>query len=239
MLPHHLWTDLAEVVGELNEAGYPLQLDWYAPFLEFRFPRYGGLQLGGIELELRAAIEPWLVLGEETTRVGTARFVDSSVERLQVKATGLTDGRYAVACNGRRVPLHATGRQGEYVAGVRYRAWQPPSALHPTIGVHSPLVFDLVDLWNGRSVGGCTYHVMHPGGRNYEHFPVNAYEAEARRHIRFNQWGHTPGSYTPPPWVDTLSRFVPEGHGVGPMAPPPEEVPGELPHTLDLRRPPR
>jgi uncharacterized protein (DUF2126 family) len=239
MLPHHLWADLAEVIGELSEAGYPLQLDWYAPFLEFRFPRCGGLQLGGIELELRAAIEPWLVLGEETTRVGTARFVDSSVERLQAKLTGLTDGRYALACNGRRVPLHATGRQGEYVAGVRYRAWQPPSALHPTIGVHSPLVFDLVDLWNGRSVGGCTYHVMHPGGRNYEHFPVNAYEAEARRHIRFNQWGHTPGSYTPPPWVDKLFGFVPEGHGVGPMAPPPEEVPGELPHTLDLRRPPR
>jgi uncharacterized protein (DUF2126 family)/transglutaminase-like putative cysteine protease len=236
MLPHYLWADLLEVIRELNDAGYPLQPDWYAPFLEFRFPRYGTLQFADIELELRAAIEPWLVLGEETTRLGTARFVDSSVERLQVKVTGLTDGRYAVACNGRRVPLRRTGTHGEYVAGVRYRAWQPPSALHPTIGVHSPLVFDLVDLWNERSIGGCTYHVMHPGGRNYEHFPVNAYEAEARRHIRFNQWGHQPGSFTPPPWVDTLSRFVPEGQGIGPMAPPAEEPAGEYPHTLDLRR---
>jgi len=122
---------------------------------------------------------------------------------------------------------------------VRYRAWQPPAALHPTIGVHSPLVFDVVDTWNGRSAGGCTYHVMHPGGRNYEHFPVNAYEAEARRDIRFNAWGHTPGSFTPPPWVDTLSRFVPEGSRVGPMAPPAEEPTGEYPHTLDLRRPAR
>jgi uncharacterized protein (DUF2126 family) len=236
MLPHHLWADLREVIGELNDAGFPFQLEWYAPFLEFRFPRYGGIQVGGIDLELRAAIEPWLVLGEETTRLGTARFVDSSVERLQVKLTGLTDGRHALACNGRRVPLRSTGTHGEYVAGVRYRAWQPPSALHPTIGVHAPLVFDLVDLWNSRSVGGCTYHVMHPGGRNYEHFPVNAYEAEARRHIRFDAWGHTPGSFTPPPWVDTLSRFVPEGHGIGPMAPPAEEPAGEYPHTLDLRR---
>jgi uncharacterized protein (DUF2126 family) len=236
MLPHHLWADLREVIRELNDAGFPFQPEWYAPFLEFRFPRYGSVRIGEMEIELRAAIEPWLVLGEETTRLGTARFVDSSVERLQVKATGLTDGRYAVVCNGRRVPLRNTGTHGEYVAGVRYRAWQPPSALHPTIGVHSPLVLDLIDLWNGRSVGGCTYRVMHPGGRNYEHFPVNAYEAEARRHIRFDAWGHTPGSFTPPPWVDTLSRFMPEGHGIGPMAPPAEEPTGEFPHTLDLRR---
>jgi len=118
------------VIAELNDAGYPLQPEWYAPFLEFRFPRYGTLQFGGIELELRAAIEPWLVLGEETTSFGTARFVDSSVERLQVKVTGLVEERYAVACNGRRVALRGTGTHGEYVAGVRYRRWQPPSALH-------------------------------------------------------------------------------------------------------------
>ncbi|MEI6413582.1 MAG: transglutaminase family protein, partial [Pseudomonadota bacterium] len=171
MLPHYLWGDLKAVVEDLKSAGYPFQFEWFAPFLEFRFPRLGSLALQDIELELRAAIEPWLVLGEETTRVGTARFVDSSVERLQVKLTGLTHHRHALTCNGRRVPLHSTGVQGEYVAGIRYRAWQPPSALHPTIGVHAPLTFDLIDLWNGRAVAGCIYQVMHPGGRHYEYFP--------------------------------------------------------------------
>jgi uncharacterized protein (DUF2126 family)/transglutaminase-like putative cysteine protease len=236
MLPHHLWEDMKQVVAELNEAGFPFQAEWFAPFLEFRFPRYGGLQLGDIDLEIRAAIEPWHVLGEEATGLGTARFVDSSVERVQIKVSGLTDSRYALACNDRRVPLRNTGTHGEYVAGVRYRAWQPPSALHPTIGVHSPLVFDLIDLWNNKAVAGCTYHVMHPGGRNYEHFPVNAYAAEARRHIRFQAEGHTVGSYTPPPWVGALDRFAPDGSRLGPMAPPAEEVNPEYPYTLDLRR---
>jgi uncharacterized protein (DUF2126 family)/transglutaminase-like putative cysteine protease len=236
MLPQQLWADLKQVVAELNEAGFPFQSEWFAPFLEFRFPRYGGMQVGDIELEIRAAGEPWHVLGEEATGLGTARFVDSSVERIQVRLTGLTDSRYALACNGRRVPLRNTGTQGEYVAGVRYRAWQPPSALHPTIGVHSPLVFDLVDLWNQRAIAGCTYHVMHPGGRNYEHFPVNANEAEARRHIRFRGEGHTIGSYTPPPWVGALDHFLPDGSRLGPMAPPVEEVNSDYPCTLDLRR---
>ena len=236
MLPHFLWEDLKEVVAELNEAGFPFQAEWFLPFLEFRFPRHGSLRHGGIELELRAAIEPWPVLGEETTRAGTARFVDSSVERVQVKLTGLTDGRYALACNGRRVPLKNTGRHGEYVAGVRYRAWQPASALHPTIAPHVPLVFDLIDLWNQRAIAGCTYHVAHPGGRNYERFPVNANEAEARRHIRFQDSGHSPGYYSPPPWTGALSGFTPAGTYVGPMAPPDEELPGEYPYTLDLRR---
>jgi uncharacterized protein (DUF2126 family) len=134
------------------------------------------------------------------------------------------------------VPLRGTGVHGEYVAGVRYRAWQPPSALHPTIGIHSPLVFDLIDTWNGRAIGGCTYRVVHPGGRSYERFPVNAWEAESRRHNRFQAWGHTPGSFTPPPWVAPLARFFPGGTPPGPMAPPAEELPGEYPHTLDLRR---
>jgi uncharacterized protein (DUF2126 family) len=236
MLPHHLWQDLKDVAAELGEAGYPFQPEWFEAFLEFRFPRYGTLQFAGIELELRAAIEPWPVLGEETTQVGTARFVDSSLERLQVKVTGLTDGRYALACNGRRVPLKSTGVHGEYVAGVRYRAWQPPSALHPTIAPHAPLVFDLIDLWNDRAVAGCTYQVMHPGGRNYERFPVNAYEAESRRHLRYRNDGHSLGYYTPPPWIGPLSRFTPGGTLIGPMSPPPEEPPGEYPCTLDLRR---
>jgi len=236
MLPHYLWADLKDVIEDLRAAGFPFALEWFEPFLEFRFPRYGTLQLGDIDIELRTAIEPWHVLGEESTSLGTARYVDSSVERLQVKVTGLTDNRYVLACNGRRVPLRATGVHGEYVAGVRYRAWQPPSALHPTIGIHTPLVFDLIDTWNGRAIGGCTYRVVHPGGRSYDRFPVNAYEAESRRHSRFQDWGHTPGSFTPPPWITPLARFYSGGSPPGPMAPPPEEPPGEFPHTLDLRR---
>jgi uncharacterized protein (DUF2126 family)/transglutaminase-like putative cysteine protease len=236
MLPHYLWADLKNVVEDLRAAGFPFALEWFAPFLEFRFPRYGTLQLGDIEIELRTAIEPWHVLGEESTSLGTARYVDSSVERLQVKVTGLTDSRYILACNGRRVPLRATGVHGEYVAGVRYRAWQPPSALHPTIGIHSPLVFDLIDTWNGRAIGGCTYRVIHPGGRSYDRFPVNAYEAESRRHSRFQDFGHTHGSFTPPPSLAPLARFYPGGTPPGPMAPPAEEPAGEFPHTLDLRR---
>jgi uncharacterized protein (DUF2126 family) len=236
MLPHHLWRDLGEVLGELKDAGFPFQADWFAPFLEFRCPRLGGLTVGDIELEVRAALEPWHVLGEEATGLGTARFVDSSVERVEVRIRGLTDGRHALACNGRRVPLASTGTQGEYIAGVRYRAWQPPSALHPMLGVDTPLVFDVVDLWNNRAIGGCTYHVMHPGGRSYDQFPVNAYAAEARRHIRFRADGHTAGSYTPPPWVGALEHFLPSGTHIGPMAPPAEEPHPEFPTTLDLRR---
>jgi uncharacterized protein (DUF2126 family) len=192
-----------------------------------------------ISLQLRAAIEPWHVLGEEVSNLGTARFVDSSIERLQVKVRGLTESRYVVVCNGRRVPLHNTGTQGEYVAGVRYRAWQPPSALHPTIGVHAPLVFDIIDTWNGRSIGGCTYFVSHPGGRNYDVFPVNAYAAETRRVSRFWGIGHTPGVLQPAPDLQALGRFFPEGHAPGPMEPPEEESNKEYVHTLDLRWSPR
>jgi uncharacterized protein (DUF2126 family) len=214
MLPHFLWEDLREVICDLEQSGYPFALQWFAPFLEFRFPRYGTAQVGDVSIELRQAIEPWHVLGEEVGSQGTARYVDSSVERLQVRVDGLTAGRHVLTCNGRRVPLRDTGRRGEQVAGVRYRAWQPPSALHPTIAVQAPLIFDLVDTWQQRSLGGCTYHVAHPAGRNYEVFPVNANEAEARRVARFWHYGHTPG----------------------PLPAPPEERSLEYPYTLDLRR---
>ncbi|MGE0357939.1 MAG: DUF2126 domain-containing protein [Burkholderiales bacterium] len=216
MLPHYVARDLRDVVEDLGHAGYPFRLEWFAPFLEFRFPRYGTVAYEGIELELRQAIEPWHVLGEEVVQSGTARYVDSSVERLQARASHLNDTRYAIACNGRRLPLAPTGQPGEWVAGVRYKAWSPPSALHPTIGAQAPLVFDIVDLWNGRSIGGCTYHVSHPGGRNYATFPVNALEAEARRVARFQAMGHTPG----------------------PMALAAESRNPRFPLTLDLRRAP-
>jgi len=193
LLPHFVTTDLNDVVADLEAFGYPFKREWFAPFVEFRFPRYGTVTYDGVTIELRQAIEPWHVLGEEVSGTGTARFVDSSVERLQVKVTGMTGERHRAACNGRTLPLVPTGVPGEFVAGVRFRAWNPPSALHPTIEVQAPLVFDLVDTWAARSLGGCTYHVAHPGGRNYDTFPVNANEAEARRFARFWSHGHTPG----------------------------------------------
>jgi len=213
LLPHFCLQDFKDVMEDLNEHGFPFSADWFAAQAEFRFPHVGSMAARGIEMELRQALEPWHVLGEEATAGGTARYVDSSVERLQVKLQGLTDSRHVVACNGRALPLRATGVPGEYVAGVRFKAWGPPSALHPSIAVHTPLTFDLFDSWNGRSLGGCTYHVAHPGGRNYDTFPVNANEAEARRRARFFAIGHTPG----------------------PMPSPTSQPAGQQPLTLDLR----
>jgi uncharacterized protein (DUF2126 family)/transglutaminase-like putative cysteine protease len=198
MLPFFVWQDFEDVIADLQGHGCEFEAEWFAPHFEFRFPKIGQFTQRAVDVELRQAVEPWYVLGEEPGYGSVARYVDSSIERLQVRVRGMTDPRYVVACNGRKLPLHPTGTEGEYVAGVRYRAWQPPSCLHPTIPVDEPLVFDLLDTWAERSLGGCRYHVGHPGGLNPELFPVNAYEAESRRACRFFSFGHTPGKMTVP-----------------------------------------
>ena len=191
LIEHYVREDIKDIVKQLNRAGYKFQEDWFDPFFEFRFPLHGMVDINNIHLELRAAIEPWNVLGEEMTGGGTARYVDSSLERLQVKVSNFTSERYVLTCNGVKIQLQPTGTKGEYVAGVKYKAWDPHSALHPTIGVDTPLAFDIVDTWNRKSIGGCKYFVAHPGGRSYDTFPVNSYEAESRRINRFWDIGET------------------------------------------------
>jgi len=215
LLPFFVWQDLEDVIAELAAEGYPLQKAWFTPHFEFRFPKYGDYAARSVDLELRGALEPWNVMGEDAAAGGTARYVDSSLERLQVAVTGLAPDRYVVACNGRALPLQPTGRVGEFVAGVRYRAWQPPRCLHPHIGVHSPLTFDVVDTWMNKSLGGCQYHVTHPGGLSFVELPVNAFAAEGRRLARFFRMGHTPGRVE--------------------VAPPSPSA--DFPFTLDLRKP--
>jgi uncharacterized protein (DUF2126 family)/transglutaminase-like putative cysteine protease len=214
MLAHFAWADFANVIDDLKSAGLPMELEWFRPHYEFRFPLIGDIEAAGLKLELRQALEPWHVLGEEGTAGGTARYVDASLERLEVRVFGDMSDRYVVTCNGRTIPLAPTGTAGEVVAGVRFRAWLPASALHPTIDPHVPLTFDIVDTWSGRSVGGCRYHASHPGGRNFEVVPINAYEAQGRR----------------------LARFDRNGHSAGALSPEPAKVNPEYPLTLDLRR---
>jgi uncharacterized protein (DUF2126 family) len=213
LLPDLVWQDFEDVIAELRDAGYPIDRTWFRPHFEFRFPLAGELSVRGIEVALRQALEPWHVMGEEGALGGTVRFVDSSLERLQVRVSGVTGDRYVVTCNGRALPLHSTGRNGEAIAGVRYRAWQPASALHPMIPVHAPLSFDIVDTWMEQSLGGGQYHVMHPGGRSFDRFPVNSYEAESRRLSRFTRLARTPGR---------MVTSVPDRSR-------------EFPYTLDLR----
>ena len=218
MLPAYVRADFDDVMDDMRRAGYAFDSDWFAPHFEFRFPTVGEINVLGMELSLRNALEPWHVMGEESTGGGTARYVDSSIERLQVHVTGFNPARYAITCNGHALPLQPLPTAGEFVAGVRFKAWNPWSSLHPTIKPHGPLVFDVLDTWSQRSVGGCQYHVAHPGGRNYDTFPINAYEAESRRLARFFRIGHTAGRMDVPP--ATL------------------HLPGsrEFPCTLDLRR---
>ena len=237
MLPHHVWSDFSQVIEELNEAGYPIQLEWFKAFLEFRFPFCGIAEFGEMTLELHNALEPWLVLGEETSAHRQARVVDSAVERLQLTCRALDPERYLITCNGRRVPLQATEESGKFIAGIRFKAWKAAFGLHPTVDVHAPLIFDVVDRAVGRSIGGCVYHVAHPGGRAYDTFPVNAYEAEARRISRFWAWGHTPGEPPPPAW---LTKLIDEQHTEIPRLirePVKEAANPFYPNTLDLRQP--
>lgn len=213
LLPTFIQMDFDDVLEEMGRAGHAFEPGWFAPHFEFRFPLVGEVTARGVSLTLRNALEPWHVMGEEGAAGTTVRYVDSSLERIEVKVTGLIEPRHTVTVNGQAVPLQPTGRVGEYVSGVRYRAWQPASALHPTIGTHVPLTFDLVDTWLQRSLGGCQYHVAHPGGLSHDSFPVNAYEAESRRLARFFRMGHTAGAMVVPPARRSL----------------------EFPFTLDLR----
>ena len=236
MLEYYVRQDFNEILSELTEAGYAFEASWFDAFIEFRFPVLGRAEFGDISLELRWAIEPWHVLGEEVTSQGTARYVDSSVERVQLKVSGFNNDRYLISCNGVQLPLKNTVNKGQYVAGVRYKAWAPPSALHPTIEVDTPLTFDIVDTWNQKSIGGFTYHVAHPGGRNYDTLPVNSYEAEARRHTRFFAEGHTQGH------VKTVQEFMPVGRMIQEFREtktvnlPVTISQFELSNTLDLRK---
>jgi uncharacterized protein (DUF2126 family) len=207
LLPYFCQQDFNDVIEDLKRAGFPFKAEWFAPHLEFRFPLLGEVAYSGVKMKLRSALEPWHVLGEEGSGTGTVRYVDSSVEKIQVKIENAIEGRHLVTCNGRRVPLHSTGTPGQFVAGVRFRAWQPSEALHPTIGVDAPLTFDLVDSWTGRSLGGCEYHVSSPGGRNWTTMPINSNEAEGRRLSRFRAFGHTPGPIFVPPASTTRTDF--------------------------------
>lgn len=213
MLPHYLWEDFCDVLNTLIYRGYPLKTEWFQPFEAFRFPKCGSIQIGNVLLTLKTALEPWPVMGEALACGGMSRAVDATVERLEVKTQGLIPERQILTCNGRRIPLSPTQEGNTHVGGVRFKAWTAFSSLHPELPTHAPLVFDIIDTEHERSIGGCTYHCAHPGGRNYETYPINENEAEGRKLARFESMGHTPG----------------------PIEIPPHEINYEFPYTLDLR----
>lgn len=216
MLPHNIWDDFSKVLADLAQHGFPLLPEWYEAQFEFRFPTCGEVSFDGGRLELRQALEPWHVLGETGAIGGTVRFVDSSVERVQVKLSTADPARYVVACNRRQVPMSKVDPVGTAIGGIRYKAWQPANGLHPMLPVDAPLTIDIFDTYSGRAISGCTYHVAHPGGRSYETIPINSNEAQARR----------------------LARFEPHGHTAGVYSPATTAVHPEFPMTLDLRMPP-
>lgn len=216
MMPAFIWEDFLEVLEDLAANDLHLDPKWFQAQAEFRFPFCGEVTYEGMTLEIRQALEPWHVMGETGAIGGTVRYTDSSVERVQVKLTGANPERYKVTANQRLIPMNLTARTGERVGAVRYKAWSPPMSLHPNLPVDAPLTFDIFDTWTGRAIGGCRYHVAHPGGRNFDTFPVNGNEAEARR----------------------LSRFEANGHAAGAFEPASEHPHPEFPMTLDLRRKP-
>ncbi|MBU2997882.1 transglutaminase family protein [Cellulophaga baltica] len=239
LLEHYVKEDIKDIVQQLNDAGYPFKLDWFDPFFEFRFPLYGMVEINSMQIELRMAIEPWNVLGEEMSGRGTARYVDSSLERIQIKVNNFISERYILTCNNVKIQMNSTGVKGEYVAGVRFKAWEPWSALHPTIGVDTPLIFDVVDTWNDKSIGGCTYFVAHPGGRSYDTYPVNSYEAESRRINRFWDFGHTQSEIAPTEMVAStnfVGRMVERKDASSTFTYSETPVNQEYPHVLDLRK---
>ncbi|MEN8718710.1 MAG: transglutaminase family protein, partial [Oceanococcaceae bacterium] len=216
LLPHFLWQNLSALLADLRGAGFAFDPAWFAPHRDFRCPPLGEVTVAGQRIRLRGALEPWPTMGEEPGGGSTARYVDSSLDRVEVYVDDYQPERYTLLCNGRRVPLQPAGATGAFVAGVRYRAWQPWSALHPGIPAHNPLRFELRDNAAGHSAGGCVYHVHHPAGRSYDTFPINANEAESRRLARFFAFGHSPG----------------------PLPEPPAEPESRYRSTLDLRRSP-
>jgi uncharacterized protein (DUF2126 family) len=214
LLPHWMWRDFEDVLDFCASRGLPLPAEGYRPFVDMRCPLVGAVVAGDVRLELRNAIEPWNVLGEETTATGTARYVDSSVERVEILADGLVPERHRVLVNGQALPLVPTGKAGQYVGGVRFRAWAPPHSLHPHLGIHHPLRFDVLDTWGKRSLGACAYHVWHPEGRAFDTPPLTRFEAAARRAQRF-----------------TVEPALP-----WPVRPVPSSAHPDAPYTLDLRR---
>lgn len=216
LLPYWMWKDFEDILEFLNLRGFALQKEHYRPFLDLRCPVVGRMTVSGVELQVRNAIEPWHVLGEEATGAGTSRYVDSSMERIEIMVDGYIAERHAILVNGHVLPLRATGESHRLVGGVRFRAWAPPHSLHPHIGIHHPISIEVLDRWSRRSLGGCTYHVWHPEGRAFDGSPLTRFEASARRNQRFTMGSHTaypltvvdPGPHHEAPYTLDLRRFA-------------------------------